>query len=114
MGNKKTIYGGKAVSHFSQLRKGSIYLAKGVLARFTGDTKKVGLLRRERPVFSSHGKRYTAKVTEISTVDGDGVRAYLGRREDEPLRGTNDRVQASLSAPMLAEFEKVTKTIKVR
>ncbi len=91
----KTIYGGTAITHFSQLRKAAIYLVKGQLVRYTGNNMRVGIFRRMRPIFKGHANAkgvkvgFTAKVTEISTVDNEGVRAYLGRRHNEPIGGAN-------------------------
>ena len=109
---KKSVTGGKQISHFSQLRKSAIYLVKGKLCRYTGETRRVGIFRRERPIFRGHANAqgikvgFTAKVTECSTVDADGVRAYLGRRPDEPIgsesgneTGFNARVRAMLGLP---------------
>lgn len=84
-----------AITHHSQLRKSAIYLVKGQLVRYTGNTRRVGIFRRERPIFKGHANAngdkvgFTAKVTEISKVDNDGVRAYLGRRNNEPIGGAN-------------------------
>lgn len=100
-----------AITHHSQLRKSAIYLVKGQLVRYTGSTMRVGLFRRQRPIFRGHANAsgnkvgFTAKVTEISKVDSDGVRAYLGRRSDEPIGGEQGN-QTGFCARVRALFKR--------
>ncbi len=103
------------ITHIKQLRKSSVYLADGRLARFTGEFRRCGLPRpaREdgklvfkRPLhakFSAHGDNFMVRAAKIQKVDGDGVRAYLGRRPSEAIGGENktgecERVQIALAA----------------
>ncbi len=93
-----------------------------MLARFTGEFRRCGIPRPAmedgKPVFKRplHAKFYQhdeppfmVRASKIFKTDKDGVRAYLGRRHNEPIggepgnaMGANARVQFALMKQAVA------------